>query len=171
MIQAMALSPNGFSDASQTVYAFGEGGKRNFRSVDGGNNWTDLGIGVGDQGNPKREYFIAPNNPWGVNSTTRSYLSVAVLAFNPKNASELWLAEGMGLWHSTNISAGQDTPTFKFDSTGIEELVANDIVSIPNSGIMVANWDRLGFHFPSYDSLNSSPNNQYSRTTLTALGV
>jgi hypothetical protein len=109
-------------------------GRQMWRSVDGGESWDAVGVGVScDVATWLEEYGSG-------------YLSVSSLEFDPIEPDRLWFPEGFGVWRADGVRSGD--LAFVCDTLGIEELVANDI-AVPQSGTPVtASWDRAFFAHP-----------------------
>jgi hypothetical protein len=133
----------------KVIYAITEGSVGFYRSSDGGSTWTTLGTNNAPSG---RVHFKSSAYPWKENTDLRHWLSVGEIEFNPFNASDLWLAEGMGTWRSTNVTDSNNTPVFNDNSFGIEELVANGVCAAPGGKLNVIGWDRQGFHYTNCDT-------------------
>ena len=66
--------------------------------------------------------------------------------FDPVDPERLWVPEGFGVWSAADVFA--DRIRFVCRTTGIEELVVNDIVVPHSDAVVVASWDRAVFHLP-----------------------
>ena len=141
-IREFAVDPND----EEVVYACNIFGfKQFYRTTDGGSNWTTLGTNTNSVSG--RSNFISPEIPWKTSTTVTDYLSVGELSIDPFNSSELWFAEGMGMWRATDVSNTNNTPTFRDISFGIEEMVTSDIAVGTDGNVVVTAWDRIGFNY------------------------
>jgi hypothetical protein len=137
---------------ANVIYAVTEGFCGFYRSTDGGSTWTTLSTNSSASG---KANFKSAAYPWKENTTVRDWLSVGEIEFNPLNSSDLWFAEGMGTWRSTNFSDTNNSPLFNDNSQGIEELVANGVWAAPGGKLNVVGWDRLGFNYTNPDAAPS----------------
>ena len=112
-----------------TVY-----GDKIYRSTDGGTNWTNLSVG----NHLKAE---VSQNPWI--GTAPQFHWVSDIRIDPFNSERVMLNSGNGLFMTDNISAAKSTWTFQV--IGLEEMVALDIVSIPNGPFISVVGDYNGF--------------------------
>ncbi len=136
------------------VYAVTEGVSRSFRSTNGGTSWTELATNNTPTGRTK---FQSADFPWAESSTLREFFSVGAIELDPQNSSRLWFAEGMGMWLSENISDTNNAPILNNISSGIEEMVATDIVALPGGKTIKTTWDRIGF---THTNPDVSPSDQ-----------
>jgi hypothetical protein len=106
---------------------------------------------------------VANDIPW-LAWTKEVYMSTGEMLFDPAKANRLWFAEGIGVWF-TDIPDAATTPktiTFTSQSKGIEQLVANQVISPPGGKPVVASWDRPVFYVADRDAFPSThgPDNQ-----------
>lgn len=104
-------------------------------SYDGGVTW--LGTMV-----QAREAADVPWLAW----TEESYMSSGDIAFDPANPGSLLFAEGIGVWSTNNLNGAN--VNWKSSSAGIEQLVTNHLVSLPNGAPLMFVWDRGVFSVP-----------------------
>jgi photosystem II stability/assembly factor-like uncharacterized protein len=107
------------------------------QSLDGGTTWT--GYNWGNQ-------FSATDIPWLAKSGR--YMSIGGIVFDQKVANKLWASDGVGVWN-TNLphTFTSGTPiVWNSQSTGIEQLVANEILVPPGGHPVLASWDRSFFY-------------------------
>ena len=144
-IVGVAVSPTD----SNKVYAFSDGGQP-WRSLTGGASWTRL-----------EKNQTSSDIPW-FNSYAQGYISVGNIVFDPKVADRLWLAEGVGVWRSSDINDAQ--LTWNSVSRGIEELVSNDIVAPPRGKPVTAHWDFGLFYHVNPDAfpLKKGPTSRFN---------
>ena len=112
---------------------------------------------------PGYDLRVANDIPW-LAWTKETYLSMGEMMFDPAKANRLWFAEGIGVWF-TDIPNAATTPksiTFTSQSKGIEQLVANEVISPPGGKPVVASWDRPVFYVADRDRFPSThgPDNQ-----------
>lgn len=102
-----------------------------------GDNWED-----GTNWTPQ---LTSDDVPWL--ATTSTYMSSGELVFDPNIKNKLWLSAGVGVWHTILPEDFLfNTPMiWKSQSTGIEQLCANDIVVPPGGKPVLASWDRPVF--------------------------
>ncbi|MFP5041700.1 WD40/YVTN/BNR-like repeat-containing protein [Parasediminibacterium sp. JCM 36343] len=107
-------------------------GDRILFTQDGGATWTDP-ISKGMD-------FDENGVTW-VNGTNMHW--VGCVEFDPFNTNKIWLTSGQGIFSCSDVTA--PVPLFKFSSTGIEETVPNDLVSIPGGPLVSVISDYDGF--------------------------
>ena len=151
---------------NQVIYATSPFLQNFYRSTNNGDDWTLLE--TGSRNEATRQNFRSALAPWKENSSVRNSLSVGQLVIDPTNSSRMWFAEGMGVWRSDDISVSNDAPIFNDVSRGMEQTVANDVVSLPNNNLVVAVSDRIGFHFTDPDVY---PDEQISPSEGLSLGA
>ncbi len=94
-------------------------------TTNGGTSWVS--------GNPAT---TATDVPW-LGWVDESYFTSAEIALNPANTSELWVAQGIGVWKLDVSSNPSVTHNWVSQSEGIEELVGTDVLSIPGSNRLI----------------------------------
>ena len=122
-------------------------------------------LGTGAENEATQQNFRSSLAPWKESASVRTSLSVGQIVIDPSNSSRMWFAEGMGVWRSDNISASNNAPVFNDVSRGMEQTVANDVVSLPNNNLIVAVSDRMGFHYTDpdvYPDEQISPSGRFS---------
>jgi hypothetical protein len=138
---------------SARVIAIREGGYFN-QSQDRGASWDGIIWG------PGYAYRQATDIPW-LAWTEEDYMSVGDMAFDPAVADKIWFAQGIGVWYTSLQASGVSSVTWISQSAGIEQLVANDIVSPPGGKPVVTARDRPIFYvddpdvFPSQHGVNN----------------
>lgn len=90
------------------------------------------------------------NIPWHSNPAAPpgNGLSSGEMAFSPDTVGEIWFAQGIGFWTTTlETPGGTVNPTvWTENSSGIEQIVGNEIVAAPNeSTFHFCGWDRGTF--------------------------
>jgi xyloglucan-specific exo-beta-1,4-glucanase len=130
-----------------------------FRSTDGGKTWKSYRESVAS-----RDVSHAPYMKDDVKSHTFGHW-IGDCEIDPFDADHLLYVTGWGVWSSRDATAldrGEKT-NWSFSSQGIEEVVANDVVSPPVEGgapVLSVIWDLDGFR---HDRLDASPSLGYFR--------
>ncbi|MEL6106450.1 MAG: hypothetical protein AAFU85_10450 [Planctomycetota bacterium] len=81
----------------------------------------------------------AKNIPW-LAWTEGGWFSLGEVVFDPSTKDRLWIAEGTGVWRTSDLN--DENVTWSEISLGQEHLVSNDIVSMPDGASITAHWDR-----------------------------
>lgn len=108
-----------------------------WRSLDAGASWNALNVALAAN----------PSESWATSVDIDQWMSGGALAFDPARPGRLWFADGMGMWHTTDLSDSE--VTWSFASQGIEELVSNAAVKPPGRPLITASWDRGLFRHPT----------------------
>jgi photosystem II stability/assembly factor-like uncharacterized protein len=120
------------------------------QSLDGGATWTNYTpwspSGAGER--------AAADIPW-LAWTNETWMSNGDMRFDPVQPNLLWFAEGIGVWHTTPPRT-HTAYIWRSQTYGIEQLVANEIVSPPGGNPLAASWDRAVFLIGSPDVFPSS---------------
>jgi hypothetical protein len=129
------------------------------QSLDRGATWS--GTIWGSAAHPQTR--VAADVPW-LAWTNENYLSNGNMIFDPSASNKLYFSEGIGVWY-TNLSTTQTWDmgvVWNSQNTGIEQLVANEIISPPGGKPVVASWDRPVFYINNPDVYPSThgPDNQ-----------
>lgn len=142
---SIALDPN---DAAHVVMA--SDGGHDTDTVDRGANWIYNGTpSLTASDVPWQEDLDVPFSP-GI------YLSNGNQIYDPVTANKIWMSAGTGVWHTT-LTAGMETgPVWTSQTAGIENLVANTILSPPGGVPILASWDRPFFRVANPDVYPSS---------------
>jgi len=115
---------------SNTIFLFGPGAmnsKSHLRTTNGGVTWEGIG----------HSQLVAEDVPW---LSKEKWFSTGAIKFDPKS-DRLWIGQGVGVWYCDNALTSTDL-VWTSRSSGIEELVVNDIV-VPEPGKpVIACWDR-----------------------------
>ncbi|RYE86244.1 MAG: hypothetical protein EOO75_15960 [Myxococcales bacterium] len=109
-------------------------------SLDGGDTW---------KGAQTPNARVATDIPW-LAWTEESYMTTSDLAFDPLQPDRIWFAQGIGFW-SADLVGAPDQVTFTSQSRGIEQLVANQVISPPGGKPIAAAWDRPLFRIDDPD--------------------
>ncbi len=128
-IRGLAVSPDG-----ETVIVL-TGGREVWRTTDGGGDWSRVDVG-----------FSCPDIPW-LDAYDTTLFTASSPEFDPVDPQRMWLPEGFGVWSATDVFA--DRIDFVCRTTGIEELVVNDIAVPRSDEVVIASWDRAVFHLPA----------------------
>lgn len=96
--------------------------------------------------------------------TSEGYMSTGDMMLDPKNPKQLWFAEGIGVW-MFELPSSPVVPSavvWASRSAGIEQLVANTIVTPPQGHPLLGSWDRPVFRVDNPDVYPSQhgPDNQ-----------
>jgi hypothetical protein len=106
-------------------------------SRDRGRSWGS-GVIWGPDGAARR---VAADVPWLAFANER-YMSNGAMRFDPVVRNQLWFAEGIGVWVSTDPDEPRWT-TWHSRNAGIEQLVARDVCVPPgSSNAVLAGLDR-----------------------------
>lgn len=94
--------------------------------------------------------------PWLENSGL--YMSTGAIVFDPLVEGKLWQSAGVGMWSASPPKKfGWGTPIlWNSSSSGIEQLVANDILAPAGGSPIFASWDRPFFEVDNLDTYASS---------------
>lgn len=127
----------------------GDDGGTLIQSLDRGSTWGQ-GIIWGSSAYPISR--VATDIPW-LAWTNEAYMSSGNMIFDPSASNKLYFSEGIGVWY-TSIATTQSWnvgPIWYSQSLGIEQLVANKIISPPGGKPVVASWDRPVFYINDPD--------------------
>lgn len=100
-------------------------------SVNHGSTWTAFSS-TGTQN------LIATDIPW-LATSTHNYIDANQAVYV---GTKMLVTGGVGVWSNTPGATTPGTVTYTSQSIGIEQLVANYIISPPGTGPVVASWDR-----------------------------
>jgi hypothetical protein len=109
------------------------------QSIDYGVTWTGL-----YKANPR----VATDIPW-LAWTKEDYMSNGDMRFDPIEHNTLWFAEGIGVWYANLASDPHDHETpyaWNSQTRGIEQLVAQRVMSPPFGNPVIAVQDRGSFY-------------------------
>lgn len=136
-IQAIAVDPKN----SNTIVLIASAGYLDV-SLDGGTTWTGIIWTSNNVASSDIPWLKAANE-----STSGNYLDIGGAVFNPLVPNQVIVSAGTGVWNfiiPASISASSSI-TFNDMSLGIEQLVANTIISPPGGNPILASWDRPFF--------------------------
>ncbi len=102
-----------------------------YTSADGGENWTNIVSGMEMSDN---------NMPWIADQAIHWCSSLAV---NPFNSNEIMVNSGNGIFACDNI--WDEKPLFYFNSSGLEETVPIDIITMEDYPLVTAVLDYDGY--------------------------
>lgn len=94
----------------------------------------------------------ADNIPW-LAWTEGDWFSLGEVVFDPSIKDRLWIAEGTGVWRTSDLD--DENVTWNEITFGQEHLVSNDIVSMPRGAALTAHWDRPIFLHTDADDFPS----------------
>src|SRR6185437_9164897 len=166
-IHAIAPDPASASSSAQRIVLLDEGGSVN-QTLTGGSTW------LGEQGFPfsGKISLVANDIPWLAKN--EPFFQTGNAMFDPSQSNRLCIGEGIGFWVANPPSDITTSWSWTSQSAGIEQLVANHIISPPGGNPCVFSWDRDIFAITSpkvyptdYGSLPYNPN---SSTTQIAAG-
>lgn len=115
------------------VFVFDEGG-RGFRSSNGGALWWPL---------LHRTRVGKADPPW-LHVNNQSYFAIGRVQFDPVVRDRLWVDAGTGPYYA-DIGERTVRITWTSQVRGVEELVANDVISPSGGAPIFAAWD-FGIH-------------------------
>jgi hypothetical protein len=106
---------------------------------------------------------IATDIPW-LAWTRETFMSAGDIAFDPTAFNTLFFAEGIGVW-TTNPTNSNTSVVWDSQTKGIEQLVANTVISPPGGLPLVGVQDRAVFAVANPDVFPSigGPNNNYAQ--------
>ena len=117
-----------------------------FRSTDGGENWTDITPGQQEGQYTDNHYFVS--EPIDTNGYAWIYGKAvhwgSGILIDPRNSDKILMTSGNGVFACDNVWDEKGLQ-FYFDPAGIEEVVALDMVSIPERNAYSAIGDYDGF--------------------------
>lgn len=105
------------------------------QSLDGGATWGEPFLSV---------LRRAADIPW-LQWTKEDWMSNGDIRFHPTQQNRLVFAQGIGFWMTDLLPTANpqaDSVIWQSQSKGIEQLVANQIVSTPGANPVLAAWDR-----------------------------
>ncbi len=111
------------------------------QSFDRGNIWTEVIWNMNRQ---------ATDIPW-LSWTNETYMTNGNVLFDPTVPNELWFSQGIGVWTTKLLPSGTQT-TWTAKTRGIEQLVANSIITPPDGKPVLASWDRAIFTVDNPDA-------------------
>ena len=112
-----------------------------YRTTNGGDDWSDLGISI-----------ECPTIPW-LEAYPNDFLPTGSIRFDRDDPDQVWVPEGFGVWRGS--IGGGDTLQLVCEADGIEELVSNDIVVPPGGRPVTAHWDRALFWHGSEEPIDA----------------
>ncbi len=137
-LQGVAINPSNPSE----IVAITDSGSLDI-SYNGGATWS---------GDNWFETLSSSDIPWltlAGSGTENQFMAVGGVQFSPTNPNELIVTDGIGVWTTTipTSSFAWNTPvTWNDQTTGIENLVAREIVVPPGGDPVLASEDRAFFY-------------------------
>ncbi len=103
---------------------------------------------------------MSPDIPWlawaqNAQSVGDAYYDDVDMQFDPTGSNLLYMSAGIGVWH-TNPPSTVKAFQWISQSLGIEQLVANEIISPPGGKPLVGSWDRGVFYISNPDAFPSA---------------
>lgn len=83
---------------------------------------------------------VSPTIPW-LAWTKEESMSNGTIQFDPLVPNKLWFSQGIGVW-TTTLTPTTSQVTWTANSTGIEQIVANEVHALANGSVALAGWDR-----------------------------
>jgi photosystem II stability/assembly factor-like uncharacterized protein len=112
-----------------SIWAF-DGGRKVWRSTDGGANWTEIA----------RSFSSAGDVPWLSRPGATDYFTTSQVRFDTQQRGRLWISMGTGIWKA-DVSDTVTTIAWQAETRGIEQLVGNDVIAPPGQKPVVGGWD------------------------------
>ncbi|PZU59842.1 MAG: hypothetical protein DI547_05025 [Sphingobium sp.] len=109
-------------------------------SKDGGETWGGMATYT---------FRAAPNIPWHL-WTNAPLLAASNIVFGQDGY--VHVAEGLGMYRTKPGEPNASITVWEEESVGIEELVANDILVLPDGTVLTEGWDRPIFRSRDMDS-------------------
>lgn len=121
-------------------------------STDGGSTWAGITFGAGTS--------VSADIPWlswaqNAQAVGDPFFDNAAMQFDPSGSNSLYMTAGIGVWHATPPNTWTGF-TWTSQSSGIEQLVANEIISPPGGHLLVGSWDRAVFTINNPDAFPST---------------
>ncbi len=114
-----------------------------YRTTNGGTSWTEKLV-AGTR--------VTASAPWAGSSDHTPHW-IGDIEIDPFNSNNVWFVTGYGVFQCTNITAA--SPTWTFTNTGLEEIVALDLIAPPSgASLLSAVGDQDGFR---HTDLSASP--------------
>ncbi len=97
-----------------------------------------------------------------MNVAELNWFTIGEVVFNPAVPNELWKADGVGTWKTSDLADADVTWTEY--AAGQEHLVSNDIVVLSNNRVVTAHWDRPLFYHSDLDAFPATqqPTNRFN---------
>lgn len=128
------------------------------QSLDRGATWSGINWTTGR---------VSTDIPW-LAWTNENYMTCGDMMMDPVTPNLVWFAEGIGVWHTSVTPAATwgtgVKNTWTDQSIGIEQLVANHVISPPGGKPLVSGWDRPVFvvNNPNVYPSTHGPNNTHA---------
>lgn len=146
---------------SARVVLLGYGG-RTVQSTDRGANWSGINWSTNTR--------VATDVPW-LAETNEDYLSMGSARWDPNVSDKIWIVEGIGVWSYSFPSSPSFPLVYTSRNKGIEQMVANEIVSPANQVVVAALWDRPLFYLNDHDNYPSDHHVSYDQAIICCWSV
>ncbi|OKH33683.1 hypothetical protein NIES2119_22425 [[Phormidium ambiguum] IAM M-71] len=148
VFNAISINPN---NPEEILVALGERpGTKIYRSLDGGNNWTEI------------QRSMNSTVPWW-NGIMLRQPWISSLAFDPYTKDRVWLTDWYGIWQTENIKS--NPVVWRNYQQGHEELVTFALVSPPKGSVLLSGMaDVDGFNHK--DGLDRFPQQEFGGNGL-----
>jgi hypothetical protein len=124
------------------VYFVADGGGLGYTANNASTNITNIF-------NPEAQ--VSQDIPWLTDATNNHhFMAIGDAAFDPSGSNLLYASSGIGVWH-TNPPTAAGNFNWNSQSSPIEQLVANWIISPPNGVPLGLVFDRVVFRFDNLD--------------------
>jgi photosystem II stability/assembly factor-like uncharacterized protein len=146
----LTVDPNKAGTVMVTTIDRWTKGDEIFRTIDGGANWTAIGLKAVRDDAGAKYLFWDKDKPSAVGW-------MADIDLDPHNPGRAIYVTGQGIWHSDDVTqADSDQPThWVFRNRGLEETVVTDLVSPPVGPPLLSTvGDLCGFR---HDDLSQPP--------------
>lgn len=127
-------------------------------SLDHGSTWTNFASGAPVS-------WVSSDIPWlaWVQSAIccNQFMATPTLVFDPTGANLVYAPSGIAVWY-TNPPNVLTTPyVWTSQTLGIEQLVANNVISVPGGPAVTLSWDRPTFYTSTLQAFPATygPNN------------
>lgn len=144
-----------------TVAAVGSSGGL-FVSTDHGATWNS------DEQNGSPASRVATDIPWL--AITPEAMNASEIQYDPNQSQILYMAEGIGVWHTPVVNGGETTHTWTSQTAGIESLQGAGLVKSPSYTYpFMLYWDRAAFTTTNPNSY-TAPAVQYQLSNTAGAG-
>ena len=116
------------------IIAYSSTGSRLVESLNSGTTWGTLKDNSGTR--------AATDVPW-LAATAEVFMTAGQIAFDKTGvANKLLFSQGIGFWTTTLASGFTSSWTWTSMTAGVEQLVANRVLAMPNGNLFLTAWDR-----------------------------
>ncbi|MFO8007803.1 MAG: sialidase, partial [Candidatus Brocadiia bacterium] len=123
----------------QRLFTTKSGGGDFWRSTDQGASWTQLSRSTYSDITWQHDYYYGS-----------SWMSIGEMIFDPTVQDQMWLAEGFGMWRTTDVNDSDITWTSV--SRGIEDLCPEDVVCPSTLEPVGCGMDLNAWYWTDFDS-------------------